>query len=146
MLPLPNIDLIVLNDPVIWGFRANEIAVAAKADLTSVFMELKGNWTRRWEAVGMLKYLFTYANLPWALKWDGISFLASMIDGIVSDTYNDSVDYSSHMPTMYTSLKVGWCCIKSVLFLHSQVCTIIFNIFVILRPSKWLSCMLQILL
>ncbi|XP_057781217.1 aberrant root formation protein 4 [Salvia miltiorrhiza] len=91
---------------VIWGFGASEIAVAAKADMTSVLMELKGNWTRRWEAVGMLKYLFSYANLPWALKWDGISFLACIMDGIVSNKDNDFVDYSSHMPTMYASLKV----------------------------------------
>lgn len=112
MLPSPNIDLIALTDPVIWGFGASEIAVAAKADMTSVLMELKGNWTRRWEAVGMLKYIFSYANLPWALKRDGISFLACIMDGIASDTENDLVDYSSHMPTMYTSLKVGWYCIS----------------------------------
>ncbi|XP_047963578.1 aberrant root formation protein 4 [Salvia hispanica] len=91
---------------VIWGFGDGEIAFAAKADMTSVLMELKGNWTRRWEAVGMLKYLFSYANMPWGLKWDGISFIACIMDGVMSNTNNEFVDYSLHMPTMYTSLQV----------------------------------------
>ncbi|KAL1533174.1 aberrant root formation protein 4 [Salvia divinorum] len=90
---------------LIWGFGATEIAFAAKADMTSVLMELKGNWTRRWEAVGMLKYLLSYANIPWELKWDGISFIACIMDGIVSNTDNEFVDYSLHIPTMYTSLQ-----------------------------------------
>ncbi|XP_042036973.1 aberrant root formation protein 4-like [Salvia splendens] len=91
---------------VIWGFGDGEIALAAKADMTSVLMELKGNWTRRWEAVGMLKYLFSYANMPWGLKRDGISFIACIMDGITTNTNNEFVDYSLHMPTMYTSLQV----------------------------------------
>lgn len=112
MLPWPDIDLIDLTDPVIWGFGDGEIALAAKADMTSVLMELKGNWTRRWEAVGMLKYLFSYANMPWGLKGDGISFIACIMDGIISNTNNEFVDYSLHMPTMFTSLQVGWYCIN----------------------------------
>lgn len=81
--------------------------MAAKADLTTVVMELQGNWTRRWEAVGMLKYLFSCANLSWELKQHGIRFLLCVMDGIVSHSDNDCVDYSIHMPTMYTSLQVG---------------------------------------
>lgn len=107
MLPSGYINIIALIDPVIWGFGASEVAVAAKSDLSSVLLEIQGNWTRRWEAIGMLKYLFSCTNLPWGLKWDGISFLVWIMDGIVSHTDNDSHDYCSHMPTMYTSLKVG---------------------------------------
>ncbi|KAH6832192.1 hypothetical protein C2S53_005541 [Perilla frutescens var. hirtella] len=90
---------------VIWGFRASEAALAAKADLPAVLMELQGNWTRRWEAVGMLKYLFSGANLPWELKQDGIRFLLCIMDGNVSRSDNDCVDSSIHMPTMYTGLQ-----------------------------------------
>lgn len=92
--------------------------MAAKADLTSVLMELQGNWTRRWEAIGLLKYLFSCANLPWKLKRDGISFLVWIMDGIVShtDTDSDSPNDSSNMSTMYTNLKVGYC--MSISFLQ----------------------------
>ncbi|KAL8482663.1 hypothetical protein ACS0TY_025630 [Phlomoides rotata] len=89
---------------VIWGYKASEVAVVAKADLTTVLTELQGNWTRRWEAVGMLKCLFL-SNLSWELKQDGIRFLLCIMDGIVSHSDDHFVDYSIHMPTMYTSLQ-----------------------------------------
>lgn len=92
---------------MIWGYKASEVAVVAKADLTTVLAELQGNWTRRWEAVGMLKYLFL-SNLPWELKQDSIRFLLCIMDGIVSHSDDHLVDHSIHVSTMYTSLQVGW--------------------------------------
>lgn len=106
MQPLPNIDLNAMIDPVIWGFRASEVALAAKADLSTVLKELQGNWAIRWKAVGLLKYLFSCVTLPWELKQDGIRFLLCILDGIVSCSGNDYVDYSIYMPTMYSSLQV----------------------------------------
>lgn len=106
MLPLPNIDLTAMIDTVIWGFRASEVTLAAKADLSAVLKELQGNWAIRWEAVGMLKYLFSCVTLPWELKQDGIRFLLCILDGSVSCSGNDYVDHSISMPTMYTSLQV----------------------------------------
>lgn len=91
---------------MIWGYKASEIATVGKSDLTAVLTELQGNWTRRWEALGMLKYLFL-SNLPWDLKQDGIRFLLCIMDGIVSHPDDHIVDYSMHMSTMYTSLQVG---------------------------------------
>ncbi|KAK4391855.1 Aberrant root formation protein 4 [Sesamum angolense] len=90
---------------VIWGYTASEVATAAKADLPVVIMELQGNWARRCEAIGMLKYIFSCANLPWELKQHGIRFLLRVMDGIVSYSYDDHVDYSMYMPTLYTSLQ-----------------------------------------
>ncbi|KAL0345045.1 UNVERIFIED_CONTAM: Aberrant root formation protein 4 [Sesamum radiatum] len=90
---------------VIWGYKACEVATAAKADLPFVIMELQGNWARRCEAIGMLKYIFSCANLPWELKQQGIRFLLRIMDGIVSHSYDDPVDYSMYMPTLYTSLQ-----------------------------------------
>ncbi|KAL0315822.1 UNVERIFIED_CONTAM: Aberrant root formation protein 4 [Sesamum radiatum] len=90
---------------VIWGYKASEVATAAKADLPVVIMELQGDWARRCEAIGMLKYIFSCANLPWELKQHGIRFLLRVMDGIVSYSYDDHVDYSMYMPTLYTSLQ-----------------------------------------
>ncbi|PIN13485.1 hypothetical protein CDL12_13902 [Handroanthus impetiginosus] len=100
---------------VIWGYKASEVAAAAKADLTAVIMELQGNWTRRWEAIGTLKYIFSCANLSWELKQHGIRFLLCIMDGIVSHLYDDNVDYSMHIPTMYTSLQEAFSAFKKVL-------------------------------
>ncbi|KAL0337228.1 UNVERIFIED_CONTAM: Aberrant root formation protein 4 [Sesamum calycinum] len=91
---------------IIWGYKASEVATAAKADLPVVIMELQGDWARRCEAIGMLKYIFSCANLPWELKQHGIRFLLRVMDGIVSYSYDDHVDYSMYMPTLYTSLQV----------------------------------------
>ncbi|XP_011085082.1 aberrant root formation protein 4 isoform X2 [Sesamum indicum] len=90
---------------VIWGYKASEVGTAAKADLPVVIMELQGNWARRCEAIGMLKYIFSCANLPWELKQHGIRFLLRVLDGIVSHSHDDHVDYSVYMPTFYTSLQ-----------------------------------------
>ncbi|KAK6161536.1 hypothetical protein DH2020_004917 [Rehmannia glutinosa] len=90
---------------VIWGYMASEVAIAAKADLTAVIMELQGNWTKRWEAIGMLSCIFSCAILSWELKQHGIRFLLCIMDGIISRSDNDHLDYSMHMPTLYTSLQ-----------------------------------------
>ncbi|KAG8369339.1 hypothetical protein BUALT_Bualt14G0001100 [Buddleja alternifolia] len=90
---------------VIWGYKTSEVAEAAKADLTVVIKKLQGNWTRRWEAIGMLKYIFSCANLPWELKKHAIRFLLCIMDGIVSHSYNDHGDLSMHVSTLYTSLQ-----------------------------------------
>ncbi|XP_073291817.1 aberrant root formation protein 4-like isoform X1 [Primulina huaijiensis] len=52
---------------VIWGYMNSEVAIAAKADLTAVTLELQGNRASRWQALAMLKNVFSCANLPSAL-------------------------------------------------------------------------------
>ncbi|KAL6582431.1 hypothetical protein OROMI_006445 [Orobanche minor] len=90
---------------VIWGYKASEVGIAAEADLNAVIMDLQGNWTRRWEAIGMLRYIFSCAGLSWELKQHGIRFLLCVMDGVVLSSDNEHVDYSMHMPTLYTSLQ-----------------------------------------
>ncbi|KAL2529855.1 aberrant lateral root formation 4 [Forsythia ovata] len=90
---------------VIWAYKSNEVAIAAKADLAAIKSELQGNWFRRWEAIGMLKHIFSCVNLPWELKKYAIKFLLCIMDGIMSHSYDDHVDYSAYMPTLYTGLQ-----------------------------------------
>ncbi|KAL0333715.1 UNVERIFIED_CONTAM: Aberrant root formation protein 4 [Sesamum angustifolium] len=71
---------------------------AAKANLPVVIMELQSNWARRCEAIGMLKYILSCANLPWELKQHGIRFLLRVMDGIVSYSYDD---HAVEMVIMY---------------------------------------------
>lgn len=103
---------------MIWGYKVSEVAMVAKADVTAIIMELQVNWTKRWEALGMLKFLFSYTNLPWELKNQGISFLISVMDGIVTHSYNDNVDYTVYAPSMYASLQVVGCLFLSYYFLY----------------------------
>ncbi|KAL3635097.1 hypothetical protein CASFOL_022151 [Castilleja foliolosa] len=90
---------------VIWGYKANEVGLAAKADLPAVFTELQSNLTRRWESIGMLRYIFSCANLSWDLKEHAIRFLLCIMDGIVSHSDDEHVDYSMHLSTLYSSLQ-----------------------------------------
>ncbi|GFP90338.1 aberrant root formation protein 4 [Phtheirospermum japonicum] len=90
---------------VIWGYKASEVAVAAKADLPAVIMELQSNLTKRWESIGMLRYIFSCPNLSWDLKEHGMRFLLCIMDGIVSHSDDEHVDYSMHLSTLYTSLQ-----------------------------------------
>ncbi|KAL3835128.1 hypothetical protein ACJIZ3_009864 [Penstemon smallii] len=90
---------------VIWGYQTSEDAMAAKADMSTVIMELQNNWTSRWEAIGMLKHIFSCPNLSWELKKHAIGFLLCIMDGIVSPSYDNHLDYSVHMATFYTSLQ-----------------------------------------
>ncbi|KAL7106475.1 hypothetical protein ACP275_07G116000 [Erythranthe tilingii] len=90
---------------VIWGYKAMEVAIAAKADLTTVIVELQGNCTRRWEALAMLKHIFVDTNLSFELKEHGIKFLLCIMDGITSHSYTDRVDYSEYFATLYTGLQ-----------------------------------------
>ncbi|CAA0839324.1 aberrant lateral root formation 4 [Striga hermonthica] len=90
---------------VMWGYKASKVAAAARADLAAVTVELQSNWRRRWEAIGMLRYIFLCANLSWELKQDSMTFLLSIMDGIVSNSEDEDVDFSMHIPTFCTSLQ-----------------------------------------
>ncbi|CAI9777095.1 unnamed protein product [Fraxinus pennsylvanica] len=90
---------------VTWAYKSNEVALAANADLAAVKSELQGNWSRRWESIGMLKHIFSCVNLPWELKKHAINFLICIMDGILSHSYDDHVDYSAYMLTLYSGLQ-----------------------------------------
>lgn len=100
-------DLIAFVFPeVILGHAYDEVAEAAKEDLTSVTDELKRNQTKRWQAVGMLKHILAPATLPWELKKHAINFLLCITDGDISH-YDEHDDFSSYMPSLFTALQVG---------------------------------------
>ncbi|XP_073291818.1 aberrant root formation protein 4-like isoform X2 [Primulina huaijiensis] len=90
---------------VIWGYMNSEVAIAAKADLTAVTLELQGNRASRWQALAMLKNVFSCANLPSALKRHAIGFVLCVMDGSASHSCDDHLDYTAYMPSLYTSLQ-----------------------------------------
>lgn len=96
----------------------NEIAVATGADLAAVKEELQSNQTKRWEAVGMLKHIFSCVNLPWQLKKNAINFLLCIMEVNASHTCHDEhIDY--YIPSLYSSLQVVSCHLSNCLYFNS---------------------------
>lgn len=84
--------------------------MAADTDFEAVKNELQKNQTKRWQAIGMLKYVFSSVDLSWELKVHALDFLLCIMDGCMhQEIQNDTMDYSTYVPTLYTSLQVKCC-------------------------------------
>ncbi|KAJ8533506.1 hypothetical protein K7X08_006830 [Anisodus acutangulus] len=91
---------------VIWGYKSNETSTAADADFEAVKKELQMNQTKRWQAIGMLKHVFSSVDLSWELKGHALDFLLCIMDGCVhQEIQNDNMDHSTYMPTLYMALQ-----------------------------------------
>ncbi|KAM4122662.1 hypothetical protein ACB094_01G101500 [Castanea mollissima] len=90
---------------VIWGNVLDGVAQAAKEDLTAVKDELRSNQTERWQAVGMLKHIYSFVNLPWELKRHAIDFLLCITDENISQKCDEHIDFSSYMPSLFAALQ-----------------------------------------
>lgn len=122
---------------------SNTVAQSAEEDLTVLKDALQSNQTKRWQAVGMLKHIFSSANLPWELKKHTINFLLWIMDGNLSEKCNDEVaDCSSYVPGLFASLQVVACYILVYTYIY-----IIFYLFAlqnlketIFRLLRWSLC------
>jgi len=75
--------------------------------LTAIKDELCNNQTKRWQAIGILKQVLTFVNLPWELKKHAIDFLLCITDGSVSRNCNEEhSEWSSYMPSLFSALQV----------------------------------------
>ncbi|KAJ6745388.1 GLOMULIN [Salix koriyanagi] len=91
---------------VIWGHISVNVARAAGGDVSSVKDELLSNQTERWQAVGMLKHIFSFVDFPWELKKHAIDFLLCITDGNIARNYNDKdTECSIYMPNLYAALQ-----------------------------------------
>ncbi|KZV19588.1 aberrant root formation protein 4-like [Dorcoceras hygrometricum] len=90
---------------VIWGYKNSEVAMSAKADLTAVKQKLQDHWNSRFEAIGMLKFIFSYADLPLELKSHAIEFLLCIMDGSSPHSCDDPLDYTTYVPAFYVNLQ-----------------------------------------
>ncbi|XP_015062332.1 aberrant root formation protein 4 [Solanum pennellii] len=87
---------------VIWGYKSNETCT----DFEAVKNELQKNQTKRWQAIGMLKHVFSSVDLSWELKVHALDFLLCVMDGCThQEIQNDAMDYSTYVPTLYASLQ-----------------------------------------
>ncbi|XP_061363892.1 aberrant root formation protein 4 isoform X2 [Gastrolobium bilobum] len=91
---------------VIWGHASKEVAHTAKEDLVAIKDELRNNQTKRWQAIGTLKHVLSFVNLPWELKKHTINFLLCITDGAIPGNYDDEhSEWSSYMPNLFSALQ-----------------------------------------
>ncbi|KAL8216319.1 hypothetical protein R6Q57_023156 [Mikania cordata] len=92
---------------VIWRDLSNEVVDdSTKQDLDAVKLELSKNQTKRWDAIGMLKHIFTSISLPWELKRHGVDLLFCIMEGVdFRKDHDASSDYSVYIPSLYASLQ-----------------------------------------
>lgn len=91
---------------VIWGHISVDVARAAGGDVSTVKDEILSNQTERWQAIGMLKHIFSFVDFPWELKKHAIDFLLCITDGNIARNCNDKdTDCSIYMPNLYAALQ-----------------------------------------
>lgn len=83
--------------------------MAADEDFEAVKNELQMNQTKRRQAIGMLKHVFSSIDLSWELKTHALDFLFCIMDGSATvEIQNDNMDYYTYMPNLYTALQVNY--------------------------------------
>ncbi|XVF48307.1 hypothetical protein PTKIN_Ptkin03bG0179700 [Pterospermum kingtungense] len=90
---------------VIWAQMYNEVAQAAKEDLGVVKTELQNNQIKRWQAIGMLKHIFSSVDLPWEFKRHAVDFLLYITSGDISNKLEEHNDCSPCMTSLFSALK-----------------------------------------
>ncbi|XP_039018805.1 aberrant root formation protein 4-like [Hibiscus syriacus] len=91
---------------VILAQKYDEFDRAAKLDLSAVKTELQNNQTKRWQAIGMLKHIFSSFDLPWEFKSDAVDFLLYITSGDISNELDDEHnDCSRYMTSIFSALQ-----------------------------------------
>ncbi|KAI3963918.1 hypothetical protein MKW92_014051 [Papaver armeniacum] len=91
---------------VIWAQYSDEVGTAAEEDLSVIKHKLQSSRTKRWQAVGMLKYLLSSTDQPWEVKNHAIEFLLSIFNGKASEICNDEEEEcSSYTPSLLAALQ-----------------------------------------
>ncbi|KAK8610188.1 hypothetical protein V6N13_081355 [Hibiscus sabdariffa] len=91
---------------VILAQKYDEFARAAKLDLSALKTELQNNQTKKWQAIGMLKHIFSSVDLPWEFKRDAVDFLLYITSGDISNELDDEHnDCSLYMTSIFSALQ-----------------------------------------
>jgi hypothetical protein len=92
---------------VVWGHVSEEVAHAAKEDITAVKDELRKYQIKRWHAIGTLKHALSFVSLPWELKKHTINFLLCITDGDICGNCDDeNSQWPSYLPNIFSALQV----------------------------------------
>ncbi|PIA45960.1 hypothetical protein AQUCO_01600305v1 [Aquilegia coerulea] len=91
---------------VVWGMISDDVAKAADEDLTVVKENLRNSQAKRWQTVGMVKYLLASIHQPWKVKEDAVDFLLCIMESNTSPKNgNENADCSSYVPSLYSAVQ-----------------------------------------
>lgn len=94
---------------MIWGHISDEVAEAAGQDVSVLKRELRTSQSRRWSAVGMMKYIFSLGELPWVLKKHASDFLLVITENSDQQDMNEDMICSFLTPSLITTMQVVSC-------------------------------------
>ncbi|CAI0416544.1 unnamed protein product [Linum tenue] len=120
---------------VIWGHISNEIAEQAGENMSALKDKLQHNQVQRWEAIGMLKHIFSSVILPWDIKRHTVEFLLGITNGsFTPNCHNDEpiTDCSIYMPSLFATAQA----ITKVI-MHSPDSTLRKNSFEALKRASF---------
>ncbi|GMG98964.1 hypothetical protein Nepgr_000804 [Nepenthes gracilis] len=90
---------------VIWGHISDEVAQAAEQDFSTLRDELRNTQTRRWQAIAMLRHIFSMGQLPWKLKKHAMDFLLVITDAVYDQQTNEDIICSFNSPNLIAALQ-----------------------------------------
>lgn len=92
---------------VIWGLISDEATEAAGQQLDAAFNGIRHDFSRRWQALDMLKSILSSIHYPCEIKSHSIELILHIMDGSdAKESNNQSVDFSTFTPSIFAVLKV----------------------------------------
>jgi glomulin len=91
---------------VLWTYMYDDLSKYAEEELELALSEVQENHTKKWEAINMLRYVLSSFRYPWIIKSHCINLLLILAVENRIGEINDDVDFTSHSPRIFATLKV----------------------------------------
>lgn len=86
---------------------SDDVAKAADQVLDDVKDNLQNSQNKRWQTIGMMKYVLSSTCQPWKIKEHAIDFILCIMDGNISRKSNkECATFVVHVPNLYTAVQV----------------------------------------
>ncbi|GJN16541.1 hypothetical protein PR202_gb03542 [Eleusine coracana subsp. coracana] len=89
----------------LWTYVYDDLSKYAGEGLELALKEVQDNHMKKWEAIGMLKYVLSSFRYPWVFKSHCINLLLTLAVENGSEEIND-VDFTSYAACVFATLKV----------------------------------------
>ncbi|KAK3121515.1 hypothetical protein QOZ80_8BG0655000 [Eleusine coracana subsp. coracana] len=103
---------------VLWTYVYDDLSKYAGEGLELALKEVQDNHMKKWEAIGMLKYVLSSFRYPWIFKSHCINLLLTLAVENGSEEIND-VDFTSYAACVFATLKA----IENVMMTAPEVLT-----------------------
>ncbi|KMT19008.1 hypothetical protein BVRB_2g031040 [Beta vulgaris subsp. vulgaris] len=90
---------------VIWGHISDEVSQASGQDVSILINEIRNSHSNRWFAIGMMKYVYSFYELPWVLKKHATDFLLLITEHSNLQEMNEDMICSFVTPGLISTLQ-----------------------------------------